>query len=852
MTHLRVTFFTSRKKRVTLRLQNLIHSFVSDNLVRKQNDSKTENMKKKYALQAGKKEAMALMIVFCTLINAYSQLPQAVGSPQSQISYNSKTTPLNNGQYKTEFHEKWVNYMDEKYQWQEINPNFVKTGRGFEMTRAPFEMIAPFYADEAAVFNNNNRYDVFTNQIIDDKPLEQTIQPIGVDHVAGRIETGNIGWGEVQYVVYANAYPKYHADLIYWVHQGAAPCLRKFIRFNQPLAANTDFQFRVIYSDVVETVNNGRNVSVKLKAADSKRGNGWANFYIWDSKGGWAMRQPICYDFEKPMLASGGAETINPNEYILTKHIEAAYFKKAALPVFTDAATAFSPNADPETTSVDGDVVNQTQHGTSFSAVHDASSSNYAFPSDVNGNGAMTYAHYNNGNPIRQIARAFFLFNTSALGTGVTVSSATLSLYAVSKSTSQGTNDSYAWVNVVQSSPASNTDLVVGDFSQCGAISNPTEGSTRIGITTGISSAPAISLNAYNDFPLNATGLGWVSLTGVTKLGLREGHDILNIDNFPISDNSAWNCGVQISYAETPNSDKDPVLNVVYAPAIFPPTVTSPTAASITNTSATLGATITADGGASITSRGICWGTSPAPAVNCVAEGTASMGTFTQAITGLPAGTLIYYRGYAINSAGTGYSADGTFTTLNVPTVTSPTATSITTTSATLGATVALDGGSAITGRGICWGTSPAPAVNCVAEGNTGTGIFTKAISGLPAGTVVYYRGYATNTIGTGYSADATFTTGPAPANVDWNNSNVQEIILSANRSLAFINGKSGGLYTLLVKQDAMGTRIVTFPPEIKWANGTAPTLNTNPNAAAQIRFAFDGTNYFEGGIYQY
>lgn len=95
---------------------------------------------------------------------------------------------------------------------------------------------------------------------------------------------------------------------------------------------------------------------------------------------------------------------------------------------------------------------------------------------------------------------------------------------------------------------------------------------------------------------------------------------------------------------------------------VTPLALTSPTAANITYNSATLGATITSDGGSAITAEGTCWGTSPAPTTNCVATGGTSTGAFTQAVTGLLASTAYYYRGFATNASGTAYSPDGTFT----------------------------------------------------------------------------------------------------------------------------------------------------------------------------------------------
>ncbi|HEY4497197.1 MAG TPA: LamG-like jellyroll fold domain-containing protein [Candidatus Paceibacterota bacterium] len=94
-----------------------------------------------------------------------------------------------------------------------------------------------------------------------------------------------------------------------------------------------------------------------------------------------------------------------------------------------------------------------------------------------------------------------------------------------------------------------------------------------------------------------------------------------------------------------------------------------------------------------------------------------------------------------------------------LPTVTSPTATSITTTSAILGANVTSNGGAALTARGTCWGTSSNPTTNCLAEGGTATGIFSHNRAGLPSATTIYYRGHATNAVGTAYSPDSSFVT---------------------------------------------------------------------------------------------
>jgi autotransporter-associated beta strand protein len=91
------------------------------------------------------------------------------------------------------------------------------------------------------------------------------------------------------------------------------------------------------------------------------------------------------------------------------------------------------------------------------------------------------------------------------------------------------------------------------------------------------------------------------------------------------------------------------------------PTLTSPTAIAIDQSSATLGANVTANGGMTLTSRGTVWGTATNPTGNAAAEGNTGTGVFTHNRTGLSQGTKYFYRGYAVNTAGTAYSPHGTF-----------------------------------------------------------------------------------------------------------------------------------------------------------------------------------------------
>ncbi|MGD9977295.1 MAG: M6 family metalloprotease domain-containing protein [Bacteroidales bacterium] len=94
------------------------------------------------------------------------------------------------------------------------------------------------------------------------------------------------------------------------------------------------------------------------------------------------------------------------------------------------------------------------------------------------------------------------------------------------------------------------------------------------------------------------------------------------------------------------------------------PTVTTNAVSSITSSSATCGGNVTADGGATVTERGICYSTSsnPTTANSKVTSGSGT-GTFTANMTGLTASTTYYVRAYAINAQGTAYGTQQSFTT---------------------------------------------------------------------------------------------------------------------------------------------------------------------------------------------
>ncbi len=192
-------------------------------------------------------------------------------------------------------------------------------------------------------------------------------------------------------------------------------------------------------------------------------------------------------------------------------------------------------------------------------------------------------------------------------------------------------------------------------------------------------------------------------------------------------------------------------------------TLTTNVATSVTNIAAISGGNISSDGGTPVTARGICWSTSPNPTVaNDTTRNGVGTGSFISNMTGLLGSTTYYVRAYAVNTTGVAYGNQITFTTPlpTPPTLTTIALSSITSVSVASGGSVVNNGGAPITARGVVWDTLQNPVVtkNRSINGSINN-IFLDTIRGLAGSRVYYVRSYATNSAGTAYGNEVSFTT---------------------------------------------------------------------------------------------
>jgi YVTN family beta-propeller protein len=515
-----------------------------------------------------------------------------------------------------------------------------------------------------------------------------------------------------------------------------------------------------------------------------------------------------------------------------------------------------------------------------------------------------------------------------------------------------------------------NGDGVIVLMKQEGAVdSGPVDG-TYAGYSANSAFGGGTQIGAGNYVIYRGTGNS-VTVTGLTAattyhLTVQEYKG--SVDTSGVDQGSNY---LPMAAAATGNQATSPPL---------PPALDTPAATAIATTTATLGANITFDGGVPMVERGTVWGITANPTANvAIASGTAT-GVFSQARSGLPAGTKVYFRGYASNTLWTGYSPDGSFYTQpsgqasavnftgvgqtaatvnwtrgngdgvivlmrqgsavnsepldgtysgyvadavfrdgsrigsdnyviykgagssatvtgltvgttyyvavyeykgtvdssgadqgvnylplaaaatgnqttsppSAPTLDSPTATAITGTTAILGANVTYDGGAAIIEWGTVWGLTANPIANALTETGAAIGAFVQARTGLPANRKIYYRGYASNSVGTSYSPGGSFNTEPAvPASevyysainatsrtVRWTRGDGDGVIVLMKQDSAVNSDPVDGIFTAYTANSAFsgGTQIGTGNYVIYKGTGSSVTVTgLNPAANYQV-----------------
>ena len=252
-------------------------------------------------------------------------------------------------------------------------------------------------------------------------------------------------------------------------------------------------------------------------------------------------------------------------------------------------------------------------------------------------------------------ADTYFAANGTATGCAIAGTTPNFTLTSTSAGTCTVTATSPADTNYNAIS-SSATTITINKANQSALTLTNTSGTYGSALTVGTSGGSGTGAVTYVVTSAGTAGCSVGSTTGAVTF------------------TAAGTCTITATKATDTNYNAISTSATTVTISSVAPLISLPTSASITTTGATLGATITSNGGVAISARGTCYSTTSGNATlalgTCLAEGGITVALFTHARTGLTSGTRYYYQGYATNGIGTSYSGEGNFYTQSVFTAT--------------------------------------------------------------------------------------------------------------------------------------------------------------------------------------
>ncbi len=410
---------------------------------------------------------------------------------------NSKHHYLGGNQYKMEAHTGHINYKDGS-EYERIDTTLEKCKEGWIQTKASYDLVLPKYANGRIVFHDKFE----SNREIIYVPICKKVEGYLIECRNNVVE---------KTVRYPNAF----GDGIHLECSAGNLSFRKDIVIEQKQSNDVAVEFEIEIPSSENLIIKGQyknpKQSIDLQGYNIKIGSEYDN-------GASHIRKAIVYD-------SDGLVSNIPFEYrfensksYLKKIIPASFLKKAMYPVRSDTVTSYY------TLVGDGEVKSTSA---SWNTAHDAAAGDIA---DYASQGPRVSIEGSGGTNAR-IYRAYLPVDTSSLSGSATINSATLNIYVTV--VTDVYNDAQGYIAVVKTFQPSYTVLNTGDYNDCGYdVGNEVAGRAQYLAVKGSSDydLTGMATSAYLVMTLNATGRGWIVKGGTTPLGIREGHDVEDVN----------------------------------------------------------------------------------------------------------------------------------------------------------------------------------------------------------------------------------------------------------------------------------------------------------------------------------
>lgn len=451
-------------------------------------------------------------------------------------------------QYRSQVGIGWRNYLDTE--WKTINTD-VRSDK--TITAFPGNVSFPsssqgwsnivldhkFSIKRTIDVGNNNNYE---------PELSIDLQVLTQHNVTGHIDNN--------WMVYLNAWDT--ADLMLGVELGRAARIKKIVKINSMPSGSGDveYQFNLRSSDA--KVFAGPNFDIRpWTGSVGDSANVTSSVFIAKEDSplrGALLKTPKCWWFDNgnkvehditvAFTIQSDGETVLGTKYIPRTYITQALAAGSSL--YTDAT--FTPDASPETTTFDG-LTLLANNSLSWSGLIGTANGQFLYDSDATTEFRVWAKNTTNNWDV--LARAHFLFDTSSIGGGQQVDTASIDL-SVDK-VYFDEFDFYA--KFYATNPASNTGIAAAD--------HDTVGTTAF--SDGIKITDMSTDWTTETWTLTSDGREAVDMEGISKFGLAVNYDRENgttgDPTWVINDRS----GFVIRFSD--NGSNTPTLDVTHSAA---------------------------------------------------------------------------------------------------------------------------------------------------------------------------------------------------------------------------------------------------------------------------------------------
>jgi hypothetical protein len=130
-----------------------------------------------------------------------------------------------------------------------------------------------------------------------------------------------------------------------------------------------------------------------------------------------------------------------------------------------------------------------------------------------------------------------------------------------------------------------------------------------------------------------------------------------------------------------------------------------------------------------------------------------------------------------------------------------------------------------------------------VTSGTSGYALFNNAGTLGNTNTLTSFT-LVTPTINDGYIEEVVTANTTTAYTISLIGGSFQILTLTGNCTFTFPTATAGQSFMMFLKQDATGSRTVTWPAAVKWPSSTAPTITTTASKGDKFVFTADGTNW--------